>query len=106
MRVVSRPDRTPLPRAPGSIPRRGYGFASRNQAPRAAHLIGWLAQNSPGSNFIGTLPLAARPVHDLYLIAGPDGEYLHISPNGNMYVFGAIQPNVVKLDAIAYQTSS
>jgi len=36
---------------------------------------------------------------------GPD-DYLHISPNGNMYVFGATQPNWVRLDTISYQTSS
>jgi hypothetical protein len=69
-----------------------------------AYLIGWIQQNQAGSEFVGTLPAIARPVHDLYMIVGPDG-YLHISPNGNMYVFGETE-GWVRLDTIAYQTSS
>ncbi len=69
-----------------------------------AYLIGWIEQAQNGGGFIGTLPAVARPVHDLYMIVGPDG-YLHISPNGNMYVFGETQ-GWARLDTIAYQTSS
>jgi hypothetical protein len=68
-----------------------------------AYLIGWIEGQASGG-LVGTLPAVARPVHDLYMIVGPDA-YLRISPNGNIYVFGATQ-DWVRLDTIAYQTSS
>jgi hypothetical protein len=65
--------------------------------------IAYLTGEISGGGFIGTLPAAARPQHDLYLFAGPN-EYLHISPNGNMWGFGA--NNTIWLGNISYQTSS
>jgi hypothetical protein len=68
-----------------------------------AYLSGWI-QGPAESGLAGTLPAVARPVHDLYMIVGPDA-YLHISPNGDMYVSGATE-GWLRLDTIAYQTSS
>jgi hypothetical protein len=31
---------------------------------------------------------------------------LRISPNGNMYLFGGLEPNLTSLGGISYQTSS
>ena len=70
------------------------------------YLTGEIVQDPVGGGFLGTLPAGARPQHDLYLMVGRSNEYLHISPNGNMYAFGADQPNLVSLGNISYQTSS
>jgi hypothetical protein len=40
-----------------------------------ADLTGGISQYPAGGGFVGTLPAAARPQHDLYLFAGPN-EYL------------------------------
>jgi hypothetical protein len=73
------------------------------------YLSGGLEQLHPGGGFIGTLPAAAIPQHDLWMlvVAGSDAPaYLHISSTGNMYLFGAAQPTTVLLSGISYQASS
>jgi hypothetical protein len=75
------------------------------------YLTGEIAQYPVGNAFIGTLPATARPQHDLYLIVwgGDSTEYLHISPNGNMNVWGYPYQNgqnVISLANVSYQTSS
>jgi hypothetical protein len=70
------------------------------------HVV-YLTGELTGTGFMGTLPAVARPQHDLYLIvsAGDSPEYLHISPSGNMDVWGSGQ-NVISLANVSYPTSS
>lgn len=73
------------------------------------YLSGGLVQPHPGSGFFGNLPAQARPAHDLYLlvVAGSDQvAYLHISPTGNMYLFGASQPTHILLSGLSFQAGS
>ena len=74
------------------------------------YLGGALAQSSPGGNGpVATLPLAARPVHTLYLTVNEEAAppaSLEIKPNGAMYLFGGLEPNLTSLGGISYQTSS
>src|SRR5215472_5893959 len=63
------------------------------------YLSGEVAQNGTGG-FFATLPAAARPQHDLWLMTL--GGYLHISPNGNMYS----SSGSISLGNISYQASS
>jgi hypothetical protein len=67
------------------------------------YLSGELTQN--GSDLGGVfavLPPPARPLHDLWLMAGPG--YVHISPDGEMYWSGG--DGALSLAAISYQTSA
>ena len=69
------------------------------------HVV-YLTGELAGAGLIGTLPAAARPQHDLYLIVwgAKSQEYLHITPTGDMYEFG--QYDTISLTNVSYQTSS
>jgi hypothetical protein len=75
------------------------------------YLSGAVIQSQPGiSGLIGTLPLGARPQHDLYLSVSTGQNApgaLHISPNGQMILFGgATQSSLTSLSGISFQMSS
>lgn len=75
------------------------------------YLSGALIKSQPGSTtLIGTLPAAARPLHDLYLSVSTGQNApgaLHISPSGLMWLSGgATQTGLTSISGISYQTSS
>lgn len=64
---------------------------------------------TPSGSVVGVLPAGARPTHDLYLnveTGGTSNAYMHISPDGQMYVWFKDNSTGVSLTGLSFQLNS